>query len=139
MALMLAKVVLPAETPEVPAADAAPAAPALWAMAWVAKPPPATDTTKAPAALRKSRRDVPLWATAASSGVPSFELKMLCMETPQTIKVCARLMARKIETCVPQRHFKPSKAVLISASVAFGFFFKNAAEVMTQPLMQWPH
>ena len=48
-------------------------------------------------------------------------------------------MARKMETCVPQRHFKPSSAVLISASVALGFFFKNAAEVMTQPLMQWPH
>jgi hypothetical protein len=133
MALMVAKVVPTAEAAEAPAA---PAATALWAIAWFAKPPLATETTKAPAALKKSRRDVPLWATVASSDVLSFELKMLCMETPQAINVCARLMARKIETCVPQRHFKPSRAVLISASVAFGFFFKNAAEVMTQPVFQ---
>ena len=55
---------------------------------------------------------------------------------PQPIIVAARLTARRMFMCVPQRHLIPSSAVLISASVGFFLRARNAAAVMIQPLMQ---
>ena len=46
------------------------------------------------------------------------------------------LTARMIAVCVPHRHLSPASASLISASVGFFFVSRNAAAVMTQPLMQ---
>jgi hypothetical protein len=79
MALMVAKVVPTA------VAEAEPAIVALadCAKACVDTPPLATDTTKAPAALRKSRRDVPLslslWFVVVTSEVFTSEFEGLCM------------------------------------------------------------
>ncbi len=55
---------------------------------------------------------------------------------PQPIIVAARLTARRMPMCVPQRHFRPSSACLISASLGFFFSASSAAAVMIQPLMQ---
>ena len=55
---------------------------------------------------------------------------------PQPIISDARLTARMMPRCVPHRHFTPSSAVLISASVGFFLSRRNAAAVMIQPLMQ---
>ena len=48
----------------------------------------------------------------------------------------ARLTARRMPICVPQRHLRPVSAFLISASVGFLFRLSSAAAVMIQPLMQ---
>src|ERR1041385_9125716 len=55
---------------------------------------------------------------------------------PQPIIVAARLTALRMLTCVPQRHLRPSRACLISASEGFYFSARKAAAVMIQPLMQ---
>ena len=52
------------------------------------------------------------------------------------IRACTRLIARRIATCAPQRHLRPASASRICASLAAGFFLRNAAVVITQPLMQ---
>ena len=55
---------------------------------------------------------------------------------PQPIAAAARLTARRMAMCVPQRHFSPVSASRISASVGFFLSRRNAAAVMIQPLMQ---
>ncbi len=55
---------------------------------------------------------------------------------PQPIIVAARLTALRMLMCVPQRHLRPERASLISASLGFFFFARNSAAVMIQPLMQ---
>ena len=60
-----------------------------------------------------------------------------CHDTlPQPIISAARLTALRMLMCVPQRHFKPESASLISASVGFFLSRRKAAAVMIQPLMQ---
>ena len=54
----------------------------------------------------------------------------------QPIIAAARLTAFMMLTWVPQRHFTPSSADLISASLGFFLLARNAAAVMIQPLMQ---
>ncbi len=62
---------------------------------------------------------------------------VLCHDRlPQPITAAARLTAFKMLTWVPQRHFKPESASLISASVGFFLSRRKAAAVMIQPLMQ---
>ncbi len=56
--------------------------------------------------------------------------------TEPTIDACARLMARMMDMCVPQRHLSPVNAPRICSSVAFGLSFNRAAAVMSQPLTQ---
>ena len=48
----------------------------------------------------------------------------------------ARRIARRMRTCVPQRHRWRSSAAVICASSGSGFFFSSAAAAMTMPLMQ---
>ena len=55
---------------------------------------------------------------------------------PQPIIVAARLTALRMLMCVPQRHFKPESASLISASLGFFLSRRKAAAVISQPLMQ---
>ena len=55
---------------------------------------------------------------------------------PQPIISAARLTARRMPICVPQRHLSPLSASLISASLGFFLRSRNAAAVMIQPLMQ---
>ena len=47
-----------------------------------------------------------------------------------------RATARMIDMCVPQRHFTPDSAALISANDARGFSRTNSAAVIIQPFMQ---
>ena len=55
---------------------------------------------------------------------------------PQPIISAARLTARMMPICVPQRHLRPVSASLIWASVGFFFSLSSAAADMIQPLMQ---
>ena len=55
---------------------------------------------------------------------------------PQPIIADARLTARRMLICVPQRHLRPVSASLISASLGFLFWLSSEAAVMIQPLMQ---
>ena len=48
----------------------------------------------------------------------------------------ARLTARTMRACVPQRHRLLASAFLISASVGFLFLASKAAACMIMPLMQ---
>src|SRR5581483_6463710 len=48
----------------------------------------------------------------------------------------ARLTARRMRMCVPQRQRLPSMALRMSVSLGFGFLASKAAAVMTIPLMQ---
>ena len=63
-------------------------------------------TTSAPPPLSKSRRE-------GMNG-------LLMTASPDTMSA-ARLTARTMRTCVPQRHRLPASACLISASLGFGF------------------
>ena len=83
------------------------------------------ETTNAPPALSSARRE-------NIGGLVHF-----ChVRLPQPIIVAARLTARMMFMWVPQRHFSPSSACLISASLGFFLLLRNAAAVMIQPLMQ---
>ena len=55
---------------------------------------------------------------------------------PQPIIADARLTARRMLICVPQRHLRPVSASLIWASFGFLFWLSSDAAVMIQPLMQ---
>ena len=81
---------------------------------------------------RRARRRL-----GAQCGARSEVLSILVMvRLPHPIISAARLTARRMPIWVPQRHFRPVSASLISASVGFFFSRRNAAAVMIQPLMQ---
>src|SRR5262245_63217299 len=78
-------------------------------------------TIREPLVLRNCRRE-------------SFRAFMVI--TPYTNCPDARLTARRILTCVPQRHRLPANASLICVSVGLGFLSSKALVVMIMPLMQ---
>ena len=55
---------------------------------------------------------------------------------PYTSCPAARLTARRIRICVPQRHRLPARASLIWLSVGLGFLSSRALELMIMPLIQ---
>src|SRR5882672_10778100 len=55
---------------------------------------------------------------------------------PQAACPDARLTARRIRICVPQRHRLPAKAVLIWLSVGLGVLSSRALVDMIMPLIQ---
>ena len=74
------------------------------------------DTTSAPPMRSRERRE------------------MLPMISPYAC--AARVMARRIDKCEPQRHFRPDSPSRMSASVACGLSRSSAAAVMIQPFRQ---
>ena len=83
------------------------------------------ETTSAPPALSIERRE--------KAEVFSILVMALSLNPSSS---AARLTARMMLMCVPQRHLSPASASLISASVGFFLSRRNAAAVMIQPLMQ---
>jgi len=78
-----------------------------------------------------------IYRSTASGGGPGTSFASIPYSDTVTGNVSeARLTARRIAMWVPQRHFSPVKASLISPSDGFFFVSRNAAAVMIQPLMQ---
>ena len=59
-----------------------------------------------------------------SGGLQEFAASQSRHDVLLAMLVCARLMARRMATWVPQRHLSPARASRSCASLAFGFFLR---------------